>query len=172
MTATAARPQHIDQRGALRPNLPSGHQHDPAAAPIPPAATDPQVADLVRRCRTGLQVAGNATTATERFATSHLAALRAAAAVLAACPLPSRRTRLRSVWDIVPLVAPDLSEWCQFFSATARRRAAAERGSIQISAREADDLMRQAGLFLEAVTARLGLPPQPPATPWLRPVVG
>lgn len=153
MTATAARP-------TVRAT----------ATPIPPAATDPQVADLLHRCRTGLQIAANATTAGERFAAAHLAALRAAAAVLAACPLPSRRTRLRSVWDIVPLVAPDLSEWCEFFAGTARRRAAAERGSIQITAREADDLIRQVMLFLADVGTRLGLPPEPSAGPLLRPV--
>lgn len=140
--------------------------------PVPAPVADPQVGDLLDRCRAGLLAAANATSAGDRFATAHLAALRAAAAMLAARPLPARRTRLRSVWDLVPLVAPELAEWCQFFATTARRRAAVERGSAQVSAREADDLVRQVGLFLDDVTARLGLPPVTSAPPLLRPVVG
>lgn len=161
MTATAARPS--TSTPGLTPT---------STTPMTPASTDPQVVDLLHRCRTGLQVAGNATTAAERFAAAHLAALRAAAAVLAARPLPSRRTRLRSVWDIVPLVAPDLSEWCQFFAGTARRRAAAERGSVQLTGREADDLIQQVVLFLGEVTTRLGLPPETGPAPLLRPMTG
>ena len=107
MTATVSRPTRTN-----------------STRPVPAPVSDPQVGDLLDRCRTGLVAAGNATSAADRFATAHLAALRAAAAMLAARPLPARRTRLRSVWDIVPLVAPELAEWCQFFAATARRRAA------------------------------------------------
>ena len=56
------------------------------------------------------------------------------------------------------VVAPDLGEWAAFFAGSGRRRAALERGSAVASSREADDLLRQAEIFLELVQADLGLP--------------
>ena len=65
-----------------------------------------------------------------RYATAHLAALRAAAAVLAvrAQPAPGRRSRMTSVWALLTRVAPELEEWAVFFAAGAAKRAAAEAG--------------------------------------------
>ncbi|HVD63984.1 MAG TPA: SAV_6107 family HEPN domain-containing protein [Lapillicoccus sp.] len=108
----------------------------------------------------------------ERYVEAHLGALRAAAALLAARSLPSgagssssgrairtstTRSRPRSVWELLPRVAPELTEWSAFFAASARRRAAIERGG-RIAARESDDLLRQAENFLEIVQDLLGLP--------------
>jgi hypothetical protein len=108
----------------------------------------------------------------ERYVEAHLGALRAAAALLAARSLPSgsgpsgtgrairtstTRSRPRSVWELLPRVAPELTEWSAFFAASARRRAVVERGG-RIAARESDDLLRQAENFLEIVRDLLGLP--------------
>ena len=121
-------------------------------------------ASLLQACRTG--------DAGERYVEAHLGALRAAAALLAARSLPNgsgspgtgrairtstTRSRPRSVWELLPRVAPELTEWAAFFAASARRRAAIERGG-RITARESDDLLRQAENFLEIVQDLLGLP--------------
>ena len=92
-----------------------------------------------------------------RYATAHLAALRAAAAVLAARAHPVRRGRIRSVWSLLPGVAPQLQEWATFFAGGAAKRAAADAGLQVVSQREADDLIRDAESFLVQVAALLGV---------------
>ena len=67
------------------------------------------------------------------------------------------------MWSLVPTVAPELAEWCAFFAAGAGKRAAAEagiRGSV--TAREADDLLRDARSFCRVVMDRLGAECQVP----------
>ncbi len=117
---------------------------------------------LLERSRTGLLQAVAARTCGERYVAAHLAALRTAAAVLAVRGRPSSRGGPRSVWEVLPRVAPELGEWASFFAATASRRAAVEagRGDI-ISARDADDLLRDAEAFHQVVEALFGLPQQP-----------
>ena len=114
--------------------------------------------DLLDRSRASLLSACHADTVTGRYVEAHLAALRAAAALLAARSRPSRRSQLRSVWEVLPQVAPELTEWAVFFAASARRRAAFERGSAGPGVREADDLLRQSETFFELVQGALGLP--------------
>ena len=96
---------------------------------------------------------------------AHLAALRAAAAVVAAKADPGATTRRRkplSVWELLPKVAPALSEWAAYFAAGAAKRAAAEAGLPRaVSAREADDLLRDAEVFLSLAEDALGVAAQP-----------
>lgn len=124
-----------------------------AAAPLPPAARD-----LLGAASRGLTDAALAALPGDRYARAHLAALRAAAAVLAARARPSSgRSRLQSVWVLLPGVAPELTEWSAFFASGAGKRAAAEAGlQHAVSAREADDLLRDAATFLELVVTLLG----------------
>lgn len=102
----------------------------------------------------------------ERYAAAHLAALRAAAAVLACrarpMPTPGRTrqasSRPTSAWVLLTCVAPELGEWAAFFAAGARKRAAAEAGlPSAVTPREADDLVRDAETFLAVVETTLGL---------------
>lgn len=122
--------------------------------PVPTAALM-----LIDRSSAGLLQACAARTAGERYIAAHLAAIRAAAAVLAVRGRASSRGGPRSVWDVLPRVAPELTEWSAFFAATAARRAAVEvgRGEV-VTPREADDLLRDAENFQHAVEALLGLP--------------
>lgn len=129
-----------------------------SARPVSPAPVAGTVLDLVERTRVGLLQACHAETAEERYRLAHLAALRAAAAVLAADARRSPRSGERNVWAVLPGVAPELAEWAQFFAGTARRRNRVERGESFMSTREADDLVRQVEAFLELVLAHLGLP--------------
>ncbi|HKJ12110.1 MAG TPA: SAV_6107 family HEPN domain-containing protein [Ornithinimicrobium sp.] len=116
------------------------------------------VLDLLDRAREGLVQACHSDTSAERYTQSHLAALRAAAAVIAARSRPSRRSGPRSVWEVLPAVAPELTEWAVLYAASARRRGAVERGEASVSCREADDLVRASECFLEAVRGLLHLP--------------
>jgi hypothetical protein len=117
---------------------------------------------LLRLARSGLDEAAAAPTPAERYAAAHLSALRAAAAVLAclARPVPAtrRRSRPTSAWVLLAAVAPELGEWAAFFAAGARKRSAAEAGLPHaVTAREADDLVREAEAFLLVVETTLGL---------------
>lgn len=147
----------------------------PAAAATGPAAPVPAAArELLAAAARGLSESALAATPGERYARAHLAALRAAAAVLATRARPARgsQARLRSVWVLLPGVAPDLEEWAGFFAAGAGKRAAAEAGLAgAVSAREADDLLREAETFLALVVRRLGLQHQAalPSSVGLRP---
>jgi hypothetical protein len=121
-------------------------------------------AELLVIARQGLAEAARTDADGLRYATAHLAALRAAAAVLAARarPEPRRRNKLTSVWALLTAVAPELAEWAAFFAAGASKRAAAEAGIPRsVTAREADDLVRAAEEFVEVAAASLGLPFQP-----------
>lgn len=138
-----------------------------SAGPVPrrpPVA--PAVLTLLDAARRELRAAVASSVPAERYAAAHLAALRAAAAVLAARahPLPRSggRARPRSAWTLLTEVAPELTEWATFFAASAGKRAAAEAGLVRaVTRRDADDLLRDAEVFLGLVAGTLGLPHQP-----------
>ncbi|MDQ1250928.1 MAG: hypothetical protein QG597_5308 [Actinomycetota bacterium] len=117
--------------------------------------------DLIAAASRGLTDAALADHPREQYALAHLAALRAAAAVLACHARPTRRRGPRSAWELLSMVAPDLSEWAAFFAAGAAKRAAAEAGVGQVSQREAADLIREAECFLDLVCTRLQVARQP-----------
>jgi hypothetical protein len=142
--------------------------------PLPPAlpAAATQLLDQAHRA---LREATGHTDPRQRYATAHLGALRAAAAVLAARtrPEPARR-RPRSAWVLLGQVAPELGEWATFVAAGATKRAAAEAGlSSAVTEREADDLVRDVGAFLVVVENFLAAPapaaPEPSRSPFTRP---
>ena len=145
--------------------------------PLPPAL--PAAAgQLLDQARHGLTEAAGCVDPRQRYAAAHLAALRAAAAVLAARTRPesSGRRRPRSAWVLLANVAPELGEWATFFAAGAAKRAAAEAGlSHAVTEREADDLVRDVGAFLAVVENSLGNPvpgsptPESSRSPFTRP---
>ncbi|WP_328556013.1 MULTISPECIES: SAV_6107 family HEPN domain-containing protein [unclassified Streptomyces] len=145
---------------APSPTGPAGDVH-----PVLRRATAPPAAlDLLSQARAGLDEATTLETSNERYATAHLAALRTAAAVLAARARPEptsrRRARIRSAWEVLPEIAPELTEWSALFASGATRRARAEAG-IQGAAttRDADDLIRDVAVFLRLVERMLVLQP-------------
>jgi hypothetical protein len=123
------------------------------------------------RAAESLSEAVTATEVTTRYACAHVAALRAAAALLAARAtpaLPTRRKPQKNAWVLLAEVAPELSEWAGFFAAGAGKRAAAEAGSRRaVTEREADDLVRDADRFLAVVEQSLGMVPHAPTLPYL-----
>lgn len=136
---------------------------------LAPAGPRPGVsataANLLQTARRGLAEAAAETSPGTRYICAHLAALRAAAAVVAARGEPGaggRRRRPRSVWELLPQAEPTLGEWAAFFAASASKRAAVEAGLLRAaSAREADDLLRDATIFLGVAERALGVESQP-----------
>ncbi|MYW66234.1 hypothetical protein GTY65_19565 [Streptomyces sp. SID8379] len=159
-TAAAAAHRRAATGPAPSPTGPASDVHPVLRrAGAPPAALD-----LLAQARAGLDEAEVLETANERYATAHLAALRTAAAVLAARgrpePTPKRRARIRSAWEVLPEIAPELAEWSALFAAGAGRRARAEAGIRDAaSARDADDLLRDVAMFLRLVERMLVLQP-------------
>jgi hypothetical protein len=136
----------------------------PVRSPRPPSSVDPAALGLIDQARRGLREATAVEVTAERYAAAHLAALRGAAAVLAARAHRSdpklRRRRPTSAWVLLTAVAPELAEWAAFFAAGAGKRAAAEAGVVRaVTRREADDLVRDVASFLSVVETTLGLLP-------------
>ena len=136
------------------------------AGPLPMPRSVPGAAlSLLRTARQGLAEAEAETDTGTRYIGAHLAALRAAAAIVAARGEPGtagRRRRPRSVWELLPQVEPALAEWAAFFAASTAKRAAAEAGLPRAAtAREADDLLRDASTFLMVAERALGLEGEP-----------
>ncbi|GLF94172.1 SAV_6107 family HEPN domain-containing protein [Streptomyces yaizuensis] len=136
------------------------------------ASAPPAALDLLAQARAGLDEAAGLSTPNERYATAHLAAIRTAAAVLAARgypdapttprragPAPARRGRraaIRSVWELLPESAPELDEWSAHFAAGAQRRARAQAGIAgAATGRDAGDLLRDVAMFLRLVERML-----------------
>ncbi|MEV7864839.1 SAV_6107 family HEPN domain-containing protein [Streptomyces sp. NPDC088124] len=162
MASSYARAAHRRRPDGPAPSL-TGPPSD--VHPVLRRATAPPAAlDLLAQARGGLDEAATLDTPNERYATAHLAALRTAAAVLAARgrpeTTPQRRRRIRSVWEVLPEIAPELAEWSGHFAAGATRRARAEAGIPGAAgSRDADDLLRSAAMFLRLVERLLVLEP-------------
>lgn len=125
------------------------------------ASPVPGILDLLAAARRGLAEAMLERRPADRYAAAHLAALRAAAAVLAARTRPAKsRKGPRSAWELLATAAPEMAEWAAFFAAGAGKRAGAEAGLSVVTSREADDLLRDAETFLALVDTTLGLPHQ------------
>ena len=145
--------------------LPGGtappHPLRTARAPLSARPSLP-AAELLIQARKALGEAANHSGPADRYAMAHLAALRAAAAVLASRAQPAGsplRRRPTSAWVLLTSIVPELGEWAAFFAAGARKRAAAEAGSPQaVTSREADDLIRDVWTFVAVVEDILRLP--------------
>lgn len=148
MTAEAAEPLSRRISEEELPAIPA--QSMPNRSPL----------ELLIMARNGLAEAAEESRDGQRYATAHLAALRAAAAVLAirARPVTGQRSQVTNVWSLLVRVAPELGEWADFFARTARKRTVAEAGVSQVvTRREADDLLRDADRFVTVVTELIGL---------------
>ncbi|MFD8598692.1 SAV_6107 family HEPN domain-containing protein [Kitasatospora sp. NPDC059646] len=159
---TISRPEPVARPAVDQPTLPSarGAEAHPVLRRV---AAPPHALELLRHAHRTLVHARSRQDPLERYATAHLAALRATAAVLAVRGRPSsprRRHAIRPAWELLPEVAPELAEWAAYFAAGARRRAAAEAGITGAAGeRDADDLIRNTALYLRIVERILALHP-------------
>ena len=120
--------------------------------------------DLFAHAQHELAEAVTATHPYDRYCGAHLAAIRAASAVVEARRMPTapgRRQRPSNVWDLLYRAAPELADWAAYFASGATRRAAALAGLPNaVNDQDAADLVRQAEVFLGVVAELLGLPHQ------------
>lgn len=124
---------------------------DDDAIPSPPVPARPVAAspvpasvELLHEAADGVRGAGREHAAPRRLALAHLAALRGAAAVLAARARPGSGSGPRDAWALLGSVAPELGEWARFFAGWSPGRGE----SRPVSARDADDMVRQVEQFL------------------------
>lgn len=125
-----------------------------------PAPADLWMPD-VRHARTLVIEAALCDDDGDRYLQAHRAVAHAAdAAVLART---GRRLPTDPVdpWLLVARTVPGLAEWATYFAALQRRRQAVDAGRLVVSTREADDLVRDADLFCEAVIASTRLTARP-----------
>lgn len=121
-------------------------------APLPTTAVD-----LLRRADGELLAAQLSSAPAETFLHAHLAALRAAAAVLAVRGRPGGRRAPRTVWDMLTAVAPELTDWSRFFAAGASLRLAVDAGRFDaVDAGHAERTLSAAEDFLDQVRVLLG----------------
>jgi SAV_6107-like HEPN len=134
-----------------------------AKSEVPPSALA-----LLESARRGLAAGRKEPSAINRYVASQLAAMRTAAAVVAARSDPRtaiRRNGQQSVWDLLPEVEPSLSRWAAYFSASPkpRPRAAWPRRPHRITfRRKANTLLRNAETFLALAEDTLGVTAQSP----------
>jgi len=116
--------------------------------------------DDLLRARSALAEAELAERPSDRYLAAHLTALRVVAIVLthrARSGMARPSGRPRNAWRMLAEVAPELAEWAAFFAATQAKRDAVRAGATSIvSAREADDLVRDVEAFLRLVERAVG----------------
>lgn len=136
--------------------------------PIPPGRVPtrrvaPTALSMLRNARQLLADAADTTHPNVRYATAHVAALRAAAAVLAVRepPAPTRRGKPRTAWSRLQDAEPMLTEWAAFFASGADKRAAAEAGLPHaVTPIESDELLHDAEVFVALIEDTLGIATQ------------
>lgn len=164
MTMPVDRRNHPGDAGQL-----GGRGPGPAAAPrgveVPSGALPHRPGgELLAAARACLAQARGEPDDGRRYALAHLAALRAAAALVATrARAGTRRGRPTSVWVLLARVAPEVGEWATLFAVGSRKRMAVDAGLTGVvGSREADDLVRDAGRFVDLVTVLVGAAPGAP----------
>ncbi|HUX71151.1 MAG TPA: SAV_6107 family HEPN domain-containing protein [Cellulomonadaceae bacterium] len=138
----------MSDRGSVR-QRPHAVVGDEAAVPAASVV-------LLARSDAELVAAQFAPESWERFVHAHLAALRAAAAVVAFHGRPSGRRAPRNVWDMLSTVTPELSEWAVRFAAGAGTRTAIEAGRFDaVTPETAESLLCDAEDFVDEVRGLL-----------------
>lgn len=116
-------------------------------APLPQSAVD-----LLARADAELLAAQFSSEPGERFVHAHLAALRAAAAVIAVRGRPLGRRAPRAAWEMLAVVAPELEAWSAYFASGAALRRAVEAGRLDaVDAARAESVLCSAEDFLDEV---------------------
>lgn len=130
---------------------------DPASASAPARTGGgaPKVEDLLALARSSLAWAEAAERSDVRFGHALTSAKRSAAALLASGRPGTTAEVDADIWLATTRRAPELAEWAAYFAAAAAKARGAGLEQYLISAREADDLVRDARAFLVLVSARL-----------------
>ncbi|WP_426595343.1 SAV_6107 family HEPN domain-containing protein [Cellulomonas sp. McL0617] len=90
-----------------------------------------RASELLHRADDELCAARLSSEAWELFSHAHLAALRAGAAVVAARTVGPGRRQLRTVWELLDAVAPEMASWSTYFADAAALRSAVDAGRFE-----------------------------------------
>ncbi|MGJ6981039.1 SAV_6107 family HEPN domain-containing protein [Aestuariimicrobium soli] len=132
----------------------------PSSSPTVARVADRHRVDLAHL--QGLVVTADLTPdAADRYLAAHHALRETAALALAARSVHTPVSHARHLWTGLAHLAPELAEWAGYLAAIQPRHDATVRGELPIGDREADDLVRDAQTFLEAV-GRLRIDARPP----------
>lgn len=117
-------------------------------------------AQLVRRAHGELDQVGSGEDERADFLHAHMAALRAAAAVVALAPVPAsgsrRRRAVRSVWEQLAEAGPQWEAWAAFFAAGAPIRAAIDSDrDVELTAEQLGRTVAAASDFVALATDRV-----------------
>lgn len=124
-----------------------------AARPVPVPG---RVRQLLARADAELVAAQFSAEPWEQFSHAHLAAVRGAAAVVAAQGAPTGRSAPRTVWGQLGSVAPALSRWAAVFADAAPLRAGVEAGRFDlVTAARAEEALVEAEDFVDVVRSFL-----------------
>ncbi len=123
----------------------------PRAEGVP---VDPRAVELLSRADAELLAAQFSSEAWEQFSHAHLAALRAGAAVVASRGKPAGRRSLRTVWEMLDVVAPELASWSGYFAGAAALRSAVDAGRFDsVTPSRAEQAVCAAEDFVDAARA-------------------
>lgn len=124
-----------------------------------PLSAPAKAVNLLRRADALLSEAAGAADPAERFCSAYVAALRGAAAVLAAAEGSAevRRPRSCSAWVLMARAEPRFAAWADYFAGYSALRADLEAGISRVIAQaDADSFYADVGRFLFDVEDRLG----------------
>ncbi|MEP6853205.1 MAG: SAV_6107 family HEPN domain-containing protein, partial [bacterium] len=149
--------RHEIRRGCVRPSGVAGLVPATAAPTRSARSSAGVTASALAQSRALLADARREVQASDRFRLAHLAALRAAAALLSVhAEAGSSRRRPQSAWTLIEARVPRFHEWAAYFAAGARARAAAEAGLRDaVTPARAAELIDAAELFLFLVAAEV-----------------
>lgn len=136
------------------------NQPDEYTGPFFPPRLLPSARTALAAAQRHLDLARQPRDCATRFVHAHLAALRAAAAVVAQHGLGNQRGRRRprSVWELLPIAEPRLTAWSARFTDSAAKRSAAEAGLPgAVVGAEAAELLADAVAFVAVVEQLLGV---------------
>lgn len=122
--------------------------------------TTPTALALLESARQGLTSDSRHASTADMWAAARLAALRAAAAVVAARTdqeRPGGRRAPQSVWKQLPRAEPALSGWANYFATAGPRQASGRHWRRTASRREANKLLRNAETFVSLAEGTLGV---------------
>ncbi|WP_164983816.1 SAV_6107 family HEPN domain-containing protein [Cellulomonas endophytica] len=121
-----------------------------AGEPVAPAPLGHRVLTLLARADGELVAARLSAEPWEVFTHAHLAALRAAGAVVEARGAMGGRRGVRTVWELLEHAAPELAAWAHHFAAAASLRAAVDAGHLgAVDATRAGDARAAAEDFVD-----------------------
>jgi hypothetical protein len=113
--------------------------------------------NLLNRAGDAIKAAAESPAPAGRFVLAHLAAKRAAAAVIAVRGLPPQRGE--TLWDMLARAEPALERDARMFAAAEGKREAADAGLPRaVSAQDAEGMLEAATAFLAAAWLASGLP--------------